>query len=191
MAPQNMPAQQGPVGQIGFPIQNLVLDNMNMVVVVYHDVRVRMVRGEGVPVLLAQAEVLNIPTLVELQLAVTLLLGMVGSQLLNIWISKTALTENLKPEDLYCPQDILCIADDCKAQEEDKEILERNAFCKVTKHEGCHCRNINYPHITLVKPDYMDAQYEWLEQLIKLADMLPFEPKCNGALQEAEVLRLN
>ncbi|KAF2492915.1 hypothetical protein BU16DRAFT_592780 [Lophium mytilinum] len=191
LAAQNMPAQPAPGGQIGFPIQNLMLENMNMAVIAYRVAVVRVLRGdEAVPAPPPGAEVFEIPMLVRSSLAVTIVLHAVmaaGQMALNIWVPQTALTKDLKPEDFLCPKDILCIADDCKAQDEGKGILERNAFCNVAEHEGCHCRKINYPHITLVKPDYMDKQYEWLEQLIKLADVPEFEPKCDGALQDSKV----
>jgi hypothetical protein len=37
----------------------------------------------------------------------------------------------LKEDELKCPVDILCLADDCQAQDEDWDIKRRDAYCKT------------------------------------------------------------
>tara|TARA_R110002003_G_scaffold534_19_gene20332 strand:- start:6569 stop:6769 length:201 start_codon:yes stop_codon:yes gene_type:complete len=52
---------------------------------------------------------------------------------------------------------------------------------------GCSCRPVSYPHSVKIEADYMDKQYEWLEELIKKSEMPPLEPKCeNGEKQLAD-----
>ena len=42
---------------------------------------------------------------------------------------------------------------------------------------------MNYPYVYDVPQGYMDAQYEWLEELIKLADTPIPEPDCKDNVQ--------
>lgn len=125
-----------------------------------------------------------------------------GQVALEISIPKSQLATDVTEDTFACPTDLLCIADDCKAQDEGKDIAERQTLCKTVScilqldmasllmenqevNYGCKCRKVNYPHHTLVKHGYTGAQNEWLQQLIKLADLPEFQTECRGGKQHA------
>jgi hypothetical protein len=50
---------------------------------------------------------------------------------------------------------------------------------------GCKCRRtVNYAHEYRVDPDYLDLQYEWLEELMKKSSLPNLEPDCKGGDQK-------
>lgn len=52
------------------------------------------------------------------------------------------------------------------------------------KHIMCKCKKVNYGHQHTVARNYMDEQYNWLQQLIKLSDLPDFKPECSGGQQK-------
>lgn len=43
---------------------------------------------------------------------------------------------------------------------------------------------MNYPHVLELPRDYMDKQYEWLEELIKRSELPSFDPECSEGEQK-------
>ncbi|KAF1954802.1 hypothetical protein CC80DRAFT_475507 [Byssothecium circinans] len=196
LAPQNFPAQPAPGGAIGYPVQNVVIEQVHLIIVPYHILRAHM-RARGAPAAPPPTVPLpqfHVPTLVRSALGMTILSHaamFAGQVALDIFVSKDAVSTELKEDEFTCPNEILCIDGDCGAQQQDETfVADRNAFCKKTKNKGCRCTPIYFPDHTEVESAYMDEQYKWLEELIKLADSpeQKFEPKCEGELQESKEL---
>lgn len=59
------------------------------------------------------------------------------------------------------------------------------------KNKNCKCTPIFYPHHTEVEYGYMEAQYEYLEEMLQLSgDMEPrFEPDCGKIISLSKRLR--
>ncbi|KAF1848132.1 uncharacterized protein K460DRAFT_308071 [Cucurbitaria berberidis CBS 394.84] len=188
LAPRHIPARPGQGQAIGFPVQNLATNGALLVIPVYHVVFDRAPRAPNAdqgwdPAILAKSA-----------MAVTLAAHaamFVGQGMLEIWVPKSNLEENLREEDLVCPKDLICVMDDCKGQEErefflGKEIkpnIPMTPICTVAKNYGCRCTVVNYPHVTEVPFNYMEEQYKWLEELIKRSELPSFEPQCSEGMQ--------
>ncbi|KAI4636221.1 hypothetical protein J4E83_001175 [Alternaria metachromatica] len=80
---------------------------------------------------------------------------LVGQTLLDIFVSKSDIITDLKEEDLTCAKDLICTLDDF----------------------------VEYPYVYEVPKGYMDAQYAWLEELIKRAEEPVLEAECKSNLQ--------
>lgn len=52
------------------------------------------------------------------------------------------------------------------------------------KNYGCKCDVVNYPHVLELPRDYMDKQYEWLEELIKRSELPSFDAECSDGEQK-------
>jgi hypothetical protein len=127
LAQQNIPARPGAGQAVAFPIQNLALDTVLVIIPVYHIVAYNAPQvpdaGGWDPAILAKS---------ALGLTIAAHAAMfVGQSLAEIWVDKDKLVTNLKEEDLACPKDILCIADDCKGQDDGKELVDVTPICKL------------------------------------------------------------
>ncbi|KAF1962964.1 hypothetical protein CC80DRAFT_434319 [Byssothecium circinans] len=171
LAEQFVPQAPGPGQAIAFPVQNALVDGVPVVAVSYRIIGVRV--RPGIPAgPAAPAPGFSVRTFLRSNLGFAILAYAAmhaGQMVADIWVPKSAVSTDIKADEFVCPKDIFCIDDGCGAQEDDKEISARNAFCKTTKHRGCKCDRINYPSHTQVLSGYMEAQYKWLEELIDLA----------------------
>ncbi|KAH5421018.1 hypothetical protein HBI46_082250 [Parastagonospora nodorum] len=157
---------------IQFPVQNALVEGVHVVAISYRIIRVR-VGGGNPPAPGGQAPGFSVRSFLHSNLgyAIVASAAMGAGQLVaDIWIPKSAVSTDIKEDEFACPKDILCVDKECEAQEDNKEIPVRNAFCKTIKHRGCKCDRINYLDHTDVTKGYMDAQYEWLEELISLSN---------------------
>ncbi|KAF2468917.1 uncharacterized protein BDR25DRAFT_372773 [Lindgomyces ingoldianus] len=187
--PLNNPAPPGAGQVVGFPMPNIMLDAVPILIPVYRVVRVHVVNGGTVPPPQPpNQEVFDVGALARSSIALSIVMHVlmtIGEFSLNqIWVPQHELNKNLKDEDFRCPKDLVCIADDCKGQEEHKEITERSAICKQGGYEGCRCKKVGYPEHYEVPGQWMDQQYEWMEQLIKRANEPPIEAKCSQPKQD-------
>jgi len=56
-----------------------------------------------------------------------------GQLLADIWIPKSAVSTDIKEDEFACPKDILCVDEECEAQQDNQEVAVRNAFCKTVR----------------------------------------------------------
>ena len=120
LAPRNIPARPGPGQAVAFPIQNMASNGVLLLIPVYHVV------FEHSPQPASNDGGWDAGILAKSAMAVTIAAHaamFAGQSMLEIWIDKDKLVENLKEEDLACRKDIICLMDDCKGQEEPKSIL--------------------------------------------------------------------
>ncbi|KAH7079690.1 hypothetical protein FB567DRAFT_533126 [Paraphoma chrysanthemicola] len=178
VAQQNIPVRPA-VGQpIGFPAQDLAMNGVQILVPVYRVAYVYAPRrpnfdmewSPGVFAIGATAVVIAAHAA-----------SAVGESLKEIWVSKSQLVKDFTEDKLSCPKDVLCIADDCMGQD-DGEILETAyPYCLKSTNYGCACHPVAYAHELEVEADYIDKQYEWLEELIRKSELPPLTPNCiNG-----------
>ncbi|KAF2635433.1 hypothetical protein P280DRAFT_411647 [Massarina eburnea CBS 473.64] len=176
LAPEDYPVLSDP---FDFPIQNFMTTNgvySVPVASVYHLMDLNLQNGETTPAAPRSQypSEIDIPTLVKSTVAFTILMQAAmadGEMALEIWVPQTAVKTDLKEGDFLCPTDLLCTSEDCGAQEDDEEILERNAICKTDKYENCKCQRVMDPRRKYVKKGDVEAQYE-------------FDPQCTGTVQE-------
>ncbi|KAI4689755.1 uncharacterized protein J4E84_003935 [Alternaria hordeiaustralica] len=125
---------------------------------------------------------------------------LVGQTLVDIFLSKSDIITDLKEEDLMCAKDLICTMEDCQGQREVTDPFTRmisseiptTPTCLTPRHLGCRCEVVNYPYVYEVPKGYMDAQYAWLEELIKLADNPVSEAsECKNNTQEYDDPRAN
>ena len=78
----------------------------------------------------------------------------VGKQI-QVWISKNDISTDIKLDDLLCPEDMLCIAEQCQGQKEGKEIggitpictnVSPNCKTLIARHEAYQYLD---PHVRL------------------------------------------
>ncbi|KAH7413564.1 hypothetical protein DE146DRAFT_761816 [Phaeosphaeria sp. MPI-PUGE-AT-0046c] len=182
VAQQNIPARPGAGQAIGLPIENLAAEGITLIIPVYRVIFEHAPRRSDLdmgwdPVVLARSAV-------AVAIAAHAVM-FVGDSLLDIWIPKDKIIADLKEDKLMCPKDMLCIADECKGQEE-QAINSRDdvSYCKKATNFGCKCSKVNYGYSFEVESDYMDKQYEWLEELIKESSKPIFDPRCWNNEQE-------
>ncbi|KAJ4377484.1 hypothetical protein N0V83_000309 [Neocucurbitaria cava] len=181
LSQRNIPARPGPVQPIGFPIPNLAANGVLLLIPVYHVVYEHAPRAPNAdqgwdPSILAKSAI---------GLTVAAHAAMfAGQSMLEIWVDKDKLVTNLKEDDLACPKDVICVSDDCKGQEEGKNVGAMTPICTIAKNYGCRCDIVTYPDMLELPSDYMDQQYAWLEELIKRSELPSFEPKCSGGEQK-------
>jgi len=131
VAQQNIPARPA-VGQaIGFPIENLAAEGTALVVPVYRVIYEHRPRrpnfdlGWSPGVLAAGAVGLTVAAHAAMY---------AGDSIREIWVSKDKLVTDLKEENLTCPKDKLCVADDCKGQNEGvNDIGPIEPYCKKVR----------------------------------------------------------
>ena len=125
LAQRNFPAQPGPGQAIGFPVQNIMVQDVYVVVIPYHALRAHMMPAPVprfyVPAFVSSAVGWAIVSFVVMH---------AGQMALDIWLPQNAVSTDITEDAFACPEDILCIEDACGAQEDDVEIEQRNAFCK-------------------------------------------------------------
>lgn len=133
LAEQFVPNAPGPGQAIAFPVQNAVVDGVHVVVLSYRIIRVR--GGPGTPAApAAPVPGFSMPNFLHSTLGFAILGYAVmhaGQMVTDIWVPKSAVSTDIKTDEFVCPKHILCVDDECGAQEDDKEILERSAFCKT------------------------------------------------------------
>jgi hypothetical protein len=133
LAPRSMPAQPGPGKAIGFPIQKLRAHDIYVVTGIYRAVHATMGRSKGAISAQPAAEQFHIPTLVRSTLGLTIVLSAVmakGELALDLWAPQSAVSTDIKEDEIACPKDIVCIEEVCGAQRDDVELEPRKAFCK-------------------------------------------------------------
>ncbi|KAI4645739.1 hypothetical protein J4E93_005317 [Alternaria ventricosa] len=116
-----------------------------------------------------------------------------GQALMELFVGKDDVIKDFKEEDLACPKDLICTSVNCQGQKEVINPLTGETIskppstptCLTVKNLGCRCGIVNYPYVWEVPQGYMDAQYEWLEELIKRADEPVLEAECKSDLQRS------
>ncbi|KAH5075895.1 hypothetical protein HBH95_126740 [Parastagonospora nodorum] len=172
LADQFIPQAPAAGQAIQFPVQNAMVEGVHVVAISYRIIRVR-VGGRNPAGPGGQAPGFSMRSFLHSNLGYAILASAAmsaGQLVADIWIPNSAVSTDIKEDEFACPKDILCVDEECGAQEDNKEIFVRNAFCKKTKHRGCKCDRINYPDHNEVISGYMDEQYKWLEELIGLSN---------------------
>ncbi|KAH7110366.1 hypothetical protein B0J11DRAFT_448343 [Dendryphion nanum] len=158
-----------PGQDLKIPIPNLKVGDIQMAVVI---VRKEISVTVDHPLALAS---------IVLALTAVLHVFIYGAQtVLELAIPKAmVLLDEVKEEELECPKELLCPDLDCKAQREFTSISFREAVCPGGKYEGCSCTRVFNPEWRQAP---FDAQYQWLQDLIKLWENPPvtLHPKCSS-----------
>ncbi|KAH7413561.1 hypothetical protein DE146DRAFT_749767 [Phaeosphaeria sp. MPI-PUGE-AT-0046c] len=177
LAPQNIPTMPGQGQAISFPIADFAADGIILLIPVYRSIREQSPmpvneQGWDPAILGKSAMALTIAAHVAM---------FAGQSLLDIWIEKDQLVTDLKPESLSCRKELICSDDDCKAQEVGKDL--DNWDVSPPSSYGCRCEPVIMPHVMTIQRDYMDKQYEWLEELIKKSSGPDYGENCGGGEQ--------
>jgi hypothetical protein len=134
LAPQNLPNLPGPGQAISFPIQNTMIDGVQVVVTTYHIVFQH--RGVRAPVPTGQGPEFDLKVVALASVGLTILTHVImhaGQMALQIVLPQNAITRDVREDDFNCPKDMLCVNDACGAQKSGVEIAQRNAFCKKVR----------------------------------------------------------
>ncbi|KAH7079685.1 hypothetical protein FB567DRAFT_449769 [Paraphoma chrysanthemicola] len=181
VAQQNMPANPGAGQPIAAAIPNLAIDGIPLVIPVY---RVMYEHGPRRP----NFDMGWSPAILATSgLAVAIVYNWATAKpqtLTEIWIDGEKVMSDLTDQKLACPKDLFCIKDNCAGQEREKNWVGPDPYCKKVETFACRCRPVTYGHVYDVEWDYMDKQYEWLEELIKRANEPPLESKCEKGEKE-------
>lgn len=133
LAQQNFPPQPGPGQPVGFPVQNMRVGGVLIVAIPYHILLNNANRWQEGPGNGPPAQRFHVPTLVRSAVGLTLVMHGVmnaGKMAFEIWVPKSSVAPETKEDEFDCPEEILCIDDDCGAQEDDKYIQRHETFCK-------------------------------------------------------------
>ncbi|KAJ4287198.1 hypothetical protein N0V90_012596 [Kalmusia sp. IMI 367209] len=195
IAPKSFPPPPVIGQDVGFPMQNLKLDGTPVVIPTYRMLRANIPKtGVAKPPQPGPPGAnVHLPSLFLSAFAITLVTHAIaagGQVALDLWVSSADLA-HVKTEEFQCPEDILCIEDACKAQREDTVIKQRDAVCVEKTNAGCPCTPVYFPDHTDVQQGYMDAQYDWLQELIQLSNApeeTQFDVKCEGDVQKDKAL---
>ncbi|KAF2855529.1 hypothetical protein T440DRAFT_513642 [Plenodomus tracheiphilus IPT5] len=87
----------------------------------------------------------------------------------EIWIPQDQFVWDIKVEDIICPRELACIAEECGARKPGHDLINYDAVCKQGKHIMCRCERIHYPHALNLPVGYMDKQYDYLNEILKLS----------------------
>jgi hypothetical protein len=64
---------------------------------------------------------------------------------------------------------------------------------KQAENFGCRCQRVHYPHYTYVEEGYMEEQYEYMQELVRLYEGSALDAECDGDTQSlrsaAETMR--
>jgi hypothetical protein len=127
IAQQNIPVRPADGQAIGFPIETLAAEGIPILIPVYRVIYEHAPRRPDFdmgwdPVILAKSAA---------AIAIAAHAAMfVGESILEIWISKDKVTYDLKEDRLSCPKDLLCVADECLGQENEKNMVGVSPYCK-------------------------------------------------------------
>ncbi|OWY46231.1 hypothetical protein AALT_g2214 [Alternaria alternata] len=188
LAQANNPVEPVAGQFIGFPIPSISIGESVAFVQLY-----RQVSSATAPVPQADQN-WNPSVLTKSALGLTIAVHasmFAGQTLAELIVSKNDIINDLKEEDLACAKDLICTLNNCQGQKElihpitgvVSAKLPLTPTCLTPKNLGCRCGIVNYPYVYDVPQGYMDAQYEWLEELIKLADTPIPEPDCKDNVE--------
>jgi hypothetical protein len=127
LAQQDIPAQPAAGQAIGLAMGNLATDGIPLIIPVYR------VLHEHAPQRAPANTGWDPAALVKSAAAVAIaahVAHVVGEKIVEIWIPKDKLFKDLKEETLACPKNILCVSDECKGQEETKNLVHTEPYCK-------------------------------------------------------------
>lgn len=132
VAERFIPPVPGAGQAIAYPVANALVDGRNVIILPYRLLRVRVRPGGPAPPG-AQRPGFSMRAFLrsdigyKIMAAAALAGGVVVEQL---WMPKSSVSYDTKEDEFACPQDILCVDQECGAQEDNKKILPRNSFCK-------------------------------------------------------------
>ncbi|KAH7071451.1 hypothetical protein BKA63DRAFT_568584 [Paraphoma chrysanthemicola] len=184
VAQQNVPVRPAAGQPIAIGVANLAAEGVPLIIPVYRAVYEHAPRRPNFdmpwnPYVLATGGA-------ALSIAISWALY-VPQSLTEIWIDGEKVLTDLKEDKLVCPRNIVCVADDCQGQKEFSKTVS-GLYCKTLNNYGCSCRPVTYPTTLTLEADYMNKQYEWLEELVRKSELPPLIPNCiNGeeALSDA------
>jgi len=128
LAQYNIPGVPNPGQPIRFPVENLAIDGVVLVIPVYRIIRQRaeVANNQGWdPAILARSA-----------MAVTIAAHaamFAGSKVLELFVDSDKLAKDMRPEHFVC-KDNICTADDCQGQQEGKEVTGMSPICKKVGH---------------------------------------------------------
>jgi hypothetical protein len=207
LAAEVFPAPVGPGQTIGYPVPSMRNSAGEFVITgIYHVYY--MHRRAATPAPAPGAPQFDMPTLVKSALGLTILTHVVmhaGQVGMEIWMPQSAVKTDINEDELTCPDEILCFDDACGAQAF-TAIPAQYAWCKTVswnayfleavsilyttdtdlkqeKNWGCRCQRVHYPHYTYVEEGYMEEQYEYTQELVRLYEGTSFDAQCDGDVQ--------
>jgi hypothetical protein len=127
LAQQNIPAQPAAGQAIGLAVGNLATDGIPLIIPVYRVLHEHAPQRAPANTGWDPAALLKSATAVAIAAHTALV---IGGNIVEIWISKDKLFTDLKEEKLACPKNILCVSDECKGQEEGKNLVNTEPYCK-------------------------------------------------------------
>jgi hypothetical protein len=136
IAQGNIPMRPAAGQAIGFPIENIAIEGIPMVIPVYRVVVAHRPRRPNFdlgwdPVILATGAT-------ALAIAAHAVM-VVGANFVEIWVSKDRLVPDLDEAKLACPKDLVCVMPDCLGQQEGINQQDGDVpYCKKVRYITCH-----------------------------------------------------
>jgi hypothetical protein len=134
LAPKNFPMPPVVGQDIGFPLFGLKIDGMPAIIPTYRYLRSNIPKtGALSPPSPGtfDPKAVHLPSLVLSSFALTVVTNAIatgGKVAADIWVAVANLAR-VKTEELFCPENILCVEDDCGAQKTDRFIRQDQAIC--------------------------------------------------------------
>jgi hypothetical protein len=120
IAQGNIPMRPAAGQAIGFPIENIAIEGIPMVIPVYRVV------------------VAHRPRRPNFDLGAHAVM-VVGANFVEIWVSKDRLVPDLDEAKLACPKDLVCVMPDCLGQQEGTNQQDGDVpYCKKVRYITCH-----------------------------------------------------
>ncbi|KAF1836060.1 hypothetical protein BDW02DRAFT_596727 [Decorospora gaudefroyi] len=180
LAQSNIPGEPAAGKAIGFPIPDITLDDFLAFIQVYR----RFFEAKKPAPKDGQEwdPIICYKSAVGLTIALHAVAS-AGQGLQDIYIDKNDLVNDFKVEKLACPNDLVCLSQDCQGQKPDTVFLtdqvigetrySRTPICIIPETYGCRCEYVNFAYVYESSRKYMDAQYEFLEWLAEKAEEGP------------------